>query len=295
MTNKQATTLSRLPQWVNTLEYPFQQRFMSIDGNNISYVDEGEGDILLFVHGTPVWSYLYRHCIKELSKTYRCIALDHLGFGLSDKPAHGDYSPKAHGERLLKFINHLQLDSFTLITQDYGGPISLDATTQMPDKVSRLVISNSWMWLHPTLEKGGKLYNGTIGKWLYLNYGFSPKVMIPLAFGNRKKLTSELHQQYLTPLNTPQNRIATYPLVQAFTHDHAWYHSIQERFERLENIPTLMLWGMKDPFVRYREMMPLWKNVLKNMKLVELSEAGHFVEEEAPQQVVNEISMFLSM
>jgi haloalkane dehalogenase len=286
---------SYIPEWLNTTEYPFTAHEIKIEGHAMRYIDEGEGDVLLFVHGTPVWSFLYRHCVKHFSTNYRCIALDHLGFGLSDKPIDADYSPKAHAERLAAFVQALNLDNITLITQDYGGAISLDFATQHPHFIKQFVIANSWIWLLPSLEQGGKLFSLALGKWLYLKYGFSAKFMIPNAFGNKKLLTPSIHAHYLKPLDTPEKRISTYALVQAFSRDHEWYRGIQDRISVLEEKPVLMLWGMKDRFVRYKEMMPLWKKVWKNMRLIEIDEAGHFVEEEAPLRVVAEIEHFLSL
>ncbi|WP_413533895.1 alpha/beta fold hydrolase [Empedobacter brevis] len=82
------------PNWLDKEEYPFISKFMKVDGQNIHYIDEGKGNVLLFIHGTLSWSFEYRKLIKSLSKTHRCIAYDHIGFGLSDKPQEYDYSIK---------------------------------------------------------------------------------------------------------------------------------------------------------------------------------------------------------
>ena len=283
-----------LPSWLDKQEFPFFSRFVNIGGDSLHYIDEGKGDVLLFVHGTPVWSFLYRHCVKRLSAQYRCVAIDHLGFGLSEKPVSADYSPEAHARRLEIFIQKLGLENITIITQDYGGPITLDYAGRHPENVVRLVIANSWMWSLPRMEQGGKLFNNAFGKWLYLRYGFSAKVMLPQAFGDKKKLSSTIHQHYLQPLNTPQNRMGTFGLVKALAHRHAWYRGIVERQKTLADKPVLMLWGMKDNFVPYTLMMPLWKQVWNNAEYIELVEAGHFVEEEAPEQVCEELERFLA-
>src|SRR6266542_1158670 len=94
-------------RWLDKNEYPFQSNFIEIDGHQIHYVDEGKGETILFVHGTPVWSFLYRHMIKDLSNKFRCVAIDHLGFGLSDKPKNADFTPLAHARRLENFIGKL--------------------------------------------------------------------------------------------------------------------------------------------------------------------------------------------
>lgn len=284
---------AKRPEWLDSAEYPFESRFVDIRGDRMHYVDEGQGEVLLMVHGTPVWSFLYRHSIKDLSKRYRCIALDHLGFGLSDKPLDADYSPEAHAERLALFVGKLGLRNITLITQDFGGPISLDFASRSPDVIKRLVIANSWMWLHPRLEKGGKLFATRLGKWLYLRYGFSAKVMIPQSFGNTSLLTKHIHAHYLKPLSTPRERESTYALVRSFTTTHDWYNRIGERQKNLADKPVLMLWGMKDKFVPHHIMAPLWNEVWNNVEWQEIPEAGHFIEEEAPILVTRAIETFL--
>ena len=279
--------------WLDRKEYPFLSKYIGIDKHSIHYVDEGEGEVLLMVHGTPVWSFLYRHCIRRLSAKYRCVAIDHLGFGLSDKPGNADYSPQAHAERLDAFIKALDLRNITIITQDYGGPIALDYAVNHAENVRRLILANSWMWSLPQMEQGGRLFNNALGKWLYLRYGFSPKVMIPHAFGDKSKLLPEIHAHYLKPLDTAENRIATFALVQALTGNKKWYDMLGEKSKSIAGKPVLMLWGMQDRFVPATQLLPLWKKLWTNAQYVELAHAGHFVEEEDPERVVGEIERFL--
>jgi haloalkane dehalogenase len=130
---------STTPNWLDREAYPFRSRWTHSAGSRLHYVDEGNGDAVLFVHGTPTWSFEFRHLITALAPTYRCIALDHLGFGLSDRPRRVDYSPKAHAERLA-FVSDLHLDRFTLVVHDYGGPIGLPLAFSTPSPVQRLVL-----------------------------------------------------------------------------------------------------------------------------------------------------------
>src|SRR5262249_58873549 len=112
-------------------------------GSLPQHVDEGAGNAVLFVHGTPTWSFEFRHLITALAPTYRCIAPDHLGFGLSDRPPGVDYSPKAHAERLAAFVDDLRLDRFTLVVHDYGGPIGLPPAFLTPSPVHPLGLARS--------------------------------------------------------------------------------------------------------------------------------------------------------
>src|SRR5829696_2438417 len=104
MSQAKESVTAQAPAWVDREAYPFSSRWLSLPEGRIHYVDEGEGPTLLFVHGTPTWSFEYRHLIRALRQTHRCVALDHLGFGLSDRPGDADYGPEAHAGRLRAFV-----------------------------------------------------------------------------------------------------------------------------------------------------------------------------------------------
>ena len=125
---------------VNVQEYPFTSHAFDSPDGKLHYIDEGKGKVIFFVHGTPVWSYVYRKLIKDLSAQYRCIAVDHLGFGFSDKPQDADYAPEAHARRLEALIEHLQLQQITLVVHDFGGPIGLCYALRHPENVDKVII-----------------------------------------------------------------------------------------------------------------------------------------------------------
>jgi haloalkane dehalogenase len=112
-------------EWLDRGEYPFRSRYVKTQYGDIHYVDEGAGKVVLFVHGNPTWSFMYRHLIQGLSEHYRCVAPDHIGFGLSDKPRDAAYLPQFHAENLTAFIETLGLKDITLVIHDWGGPIGM--------------------------------------------------------------------------------------------------------------------------------------------------------------------------
>ena len=126
--------------WVDRQNYPFQSRYQQLSDGQMHYVDEGQGDVVLLVHGTPTWSFEYRHVIAALSKHHRCIAPDHLGFGLSERPTGFAYTPEAHAQALREFVGRLGLDRFTLVVHDFGGPIALPLTWELRSAVTRVVV-----------------------------------------------------------------------------------------------------------------------------------------------------------
>ncbi len=121
-------------------QYPFQSHYITIEGVRIHYVDEGQGDPVLMVHGQPTWSYLWRNIIPVVAKSRRAIALDLMGFGLSDKPQDRQYSFDEHTRILREFIEALELKNLTLVFHDRGGPIGLEYAVYHQENVKKLVL-----------------------------------------------------------------------------------------------------------------------------------------------------------
>lgn len=281
--------------WVDKNLYPFSSNFMEMPAGKMHYIDEGEGEVLLFVHGTPTWSFLYRNYVKKLSANYRCIAIDHLGFGLSDKPRNFAGTPQKHYENLSLFIDSLQLDSFTLIVHDFGGPIGLPYAIQHPEKVSNIVLFNTWLWETKTDEaaqKVNKLLHSKLGNAIYLNTNFSPKVLLKKAFYDTKKLPKNVHQHYQQPFPNKANRYGLLKIGQALVGSSNWYKEQWEQIDSIKNHPTLILWGMEDAFIKPNQLEK-WKGILTN-KEVHTFKAGHFVQEEYFEESLRVLVDFLA-
>ncbi len=288
--------LMKTPEWLDKNEYPFTYNEVEIDGNKLHYIDEGSGEILLMVHGTPDWSFTWRHMVKHFSKRYRCIAMDNLGYGLSDKPEDADYTPEAHSIRLRKFIQKLGLKNINLVVHDFGGPIGFGYAMNYPDNIKRIVIFNTWMWRlegEKHFEMAGNLFGGWLGKFLYTRLNFSAKVIMKSSFGDKKKLTPAIHNQYIKAQGSPQERIAAFACVKALIGSGGFYNNLWEKRSVLLQRPVLMLWGMKDEFLKTSLLFPKWEELLKGKKIVRLENAGHFVQEEEPEIINREVEAFL--
>ncbi len=131
------------PQWLDETLYPFQSRFVEIEGNRIHYVDEGRGPTLLLLHGNPTWSFLYRHIIPRLSGRFRCVAVDYPGFGLSSARLGYSFKPREHSTVIERLVLELDLDEIGLMVQDWGGPIGLGFAGRHPDHIRTLLICNT--------------------------------------------------------------------------------------------------------------------------------------------------------
>ncbi|MFN8396957.1 MAG: alpha/beta fold hydrolase [Bacteroidia bacterium] len=189
----------RTASWFDAASYPFPSKFQTVSGHRMHYIDVGSGPLILFVHGTPTWSYLYRQQIVALSREFRCVAIDHIGFGMSDKPKDAPYSPEWHSRSLEQFVDALGLQDFTLVVHDFGGPIGLSMAIRRPEIVKRVVLMNTFLWEtanNPAAQKVDRLIRSALGRFLYLRMNASPKFLLKSAFADKRKLTKALHRHY---------------------------------------------------------------------------------------------------
>lgn len=280
--------------WIDTELYPFEIKYLPLEKGNMHYVDEGKGEPILFVHGTPTWSFLYRDFIKELSKEHRCIAIDHLGFGLSEKLDSAHYTPEWHSENLSQFINKMNLQNITLVVHDFGGPIGLSTGIGNSERIKRVVLFNSWLWetkISREAQKIDKMVNSAIGKFLYLNMNFSPKVLFKKGFANSKNLSKEVHKHYIKPFPNVKSRKPLLMLAKSLVGSSDWYQEQWEQMDKLELKPWLIIWGNKDKFIS-KEYLEKWKVRLPKAEIRKV-ESGHFVQEEKPIESIEYIRHFM--
>jgi haloalkane dehalogenase len=134
------------PKWLPENIFPFQSRHVVVDGANVHYVDEGEGPVLLLMHGNPTYSFLYRELITGLQNTFRCIAIDYPGFGLSTAPPGYRFTPAEHADVIEKLVKQLDLTGITMMVTDGGGTIGFAVATRNGDRFSAFIIGNTWAW-----------------------------------------------------------------------------------------------------------------------------------------------------
>jgi haloalkane dehalogenase len=282
------------PAWLDHSDYPFAPHWAQVREGRLHYVDEGNGPPVVFAHGTPTWSFEYRHIIRTLAPAFRCIAPDHLGFGLSDRPASAAYTPEAHAARFREFVDGLGLSRFSLVAHDYGGPIALPLA--LDGRVQRLVLMNTWMWPFnddPEMRRRGRMVSGGLGRFLYKRLNASLRLLTPSAYGDRRKLTPRIHRHYLEPFSEPASRVQVlWPLARALLGSSAHYASLWERRARLREIPVLIVWGLKDTAFR-PHLLQRWQSFLPGARVVTIAEAGHWPHEEAPSEVAETIQAFL--
>jgi haloalkane dehalogenase len=283
------------PEWLDRQEYPFEPHVFITPAGNMHYVDEGTGAPIVFVHGNPAWSFEFRRLIRELSGTNRCIAPDLIGFGLSDKPTGWSYLPEEQAKNLDGFLESLSLENITMVVGDWGGPVGLSYAINHPEKVKNLVITNTWLWSVRSdwyFQAFSTFMGGPLGRWLIRNHNFFAGILMRSLFGDKSRLTPKIHEQYLMPLSKPEERKGCWVFPGQIIGSSDWLQSLWDKHAVLEGKEVLIAWGMKDIGFREKELKT-WVNAFPRAKVVRFDDAGHFIAEEKPDELIREIKRLI--
>ena len=265
---------------INKDLFPFQNNFLRLDdGTKVHYIDEGEGPVLLMLHGNPTWSFLYRKMITALKSDFRCIAPDLPGFGLSEQTDSFDFFAESHSKVLEEFLQKLNVNHYILIAQDWGGPIGLSVAEKHPDKIIGAVLGNTWAWtLKGNLQYEGFswLMGGPIGRWMAKSFNGVWKVFMKKGF--YKKPSREALAMYKAPFTEKNNRIQTAIFPRQLIKAYDFEKTVEKNLNKISSIPVLFTWGVKD-FAFKVDQLERFKKHFPNHQ-THLLEAGHFWQDE---------------
>ncbi|WP_178983651.1 alpha/beta fold hydrolase [Winogradskyella helgolandensis] len=286
--NKDETNLKQRPFIVDKEEYPFKSNWFEKDGTSMHYIDEGEGIPIVLTHGNPDWSFLNRNIIKELSGEARVIAYDLPGFGFSDTPKDYGFTPQEHVEWISALLfEHLKLEKFIIVVQDWGGPTGLSVATSHPDKVLGVVISNTWAW-----KPEGKLVEFSM---MMRSSEMESKVMEENFFvtglmrGSIKKESSSnkaIMDAYKKPFPTKESRKGTAVFPQQITLASDWLGELESKLSTLQEKPVELIFGLKDDVVASQDIQDKWRSYFPKAPVQLLPDAGHFTQEDSPESYV---------
>jgi haloalkane dehalogenase len=293
--------------------FPFAPRFSQAAGFGMHYVDEGDRSAppIVCLHGEPTWGYLYRRFIGPLSRSARVVVPDHMGFGKSETPQDREYTLRTHVENLTLLFDELELTDITLVGQDWGGVMAGAYTVRHPDRVRRLCLMNTLCGYGMAQRDDLPPINGS--RWFrWIEEGYESgrteavltnlgstvvDVMKIIGFENSSAIDDTWMRAYSAPFPTPQecrgglefpldvhlNRIAEY-LSEGFA-----------GVDALRSKPAMLAEGMRDHAIPPETAIGDFRALWPDAPVVELANAGHFCQEDAPETLVALIEQFVQM
>ena len=282
-------------------EYPFQSKFVSLkferhsQAPRMHYLDEGDGEPIVAVHGNPTWSFFFRSVIQRFRDRYRVIVPDHLGCGWSDKPQSFPYSLANHMDAFGQLMDRLGSVPVNLIVHDWGGAIALGWAVSNPDRVRRLVICNTAAFYSRDVPKRIRIMRLPVLGELAIR-GLNAFAMPATRLAVRRPLGQHAKSGLLAPYRGWQARVGIARFVQdiPFSPRHPTYSVLKSIETRLQKIscPKLLLWGMRD-FCFHPGFLNRWSEIYPDATCIRLPEAGHYLFEDEPKACNDAIGNFL--
>lgn len=277
---------------------------MNINGHDLHYIDKGEGKPVLMIHGNPTWSFYFRGLIQSLSNDFRTIALDHIGCGFSDKPDAKTYkyTLESRVQDLDTLITRLKInEKINLVLHDWGGMIGLAWAVDHPDKIDKIIITNTSGFFLPK----GKRFPFRL--WLIKTIkifaipavlGLNVFAKGALFLGSKTKLAPDVKKGLVEPYNSWKNRIATLKFVQDIPltpndQSYALVNHVEQNLKRLDQTSLLFLWGAKD-FVFDLTFLNEFKSRFPQAVTHVFHDAGHYLFEDKPEESCQLIQAFLN-
>ncbi|MHB8780121.1 MAG: alpha/beta fold hydrolase [Candidatus Geothermincolia bacterium] len=279
--------------------WPFAPRYREVQGFRMHYVEEGQGDPLVLLHALPLWGYSYRRLIPELARAYRVIVPDHMGFGKSELSRDRPYRLSQHIHNLIELLAGLATERVTLVMHAWSAPIGMGYATHYPERVARLVFMNAALGVLPPgarlwvaeMEERGYFENmmGDLGSQMHL--------LLKAAMARPEMLTETTIAAYSAPFPDPESCAAAVAFQRDIpigaTHPSAGtMNDIIRKMPQLRDKPMLLIWGMRDLILgeRFRRA---WIKRFSHIKTTEIERAGHFLTEDAPEEVLEALRGFL--
>ena len=279
-------------------------RDLDLGGLRYHYLDEGEGEPVVMLHGNPTWSFAYRKLVEALRPAYRTVVPDHIGCGRSEKPddSRYDYTLERRVADLEALLDHLGIDAgITLVVHDWGGMIGLTYATRHPERIKRLVVLNTGAFHLPASKpfpwplRACRDFPGNA--WLVRGLNLFCRGTARIGCKTRP-MPRDVRDAYLAPYDTWRNRIAIHRFVQDIPlkpSDRAFatVTEVQDRLGLLAGVPMLIAWGLRD-FVFDRHFLDEWVRRFPKAEVHRFPNAGHYVLEDEGERIIALVQAFLA-
>jgi len=287
--------LNPRPDWVSERLFPFTSRFVEIDDARLHYVDEGSGPALLFLHGSPMWSFTFRHDIGALRDRFRCVALDMPGLGLSTAPVVPGQSFARNSDYYRKFVQKLRLRDYVLIAHATAGPSALRMAIDERERLAGLVITNSVAWsmrAYPPMWRFVRIVSSTPFRLLNQRLNLLPRITTRIG-RNTGKFTDDERSAILGPYRNRAARRHLGSLLYGLRAEAPFFERLASDLPHLADVPVLLLYGAKDHGYQ-AGFLEQWKQLLPNHSVSILENSGHFAPEDEPEAFTSALSRWLT-
>ncbi len=291
--------------------WPYQAKFSSAAGFRQHYVDEGSGRPIVLLHGQPTWGYIYRRFIPPLATTHRVVVPDHMGFGKSETPQDRVYTLSTHVANLTALIESLDLRNITLVMQDWGGPIGIGFAVRHPERIHSLVLMNTvcgygttgrrdlpnpietpWFrWVRDGLANGRtEAVLSHLGSTIL-------SVMQIVGLERLDRVDSTFIRAYGAAFATPADckGAIAFPLDLALGRVRDFVRAGVAGVPALKTKPAIMIEGMLDRAIPPALALADFKGLWPNGTAIEVADAGHYIQEDAPEVAIAAVQAFLAM
>ena len=278
------------PDWLDRRLFPFKSRYVNIDDHKIHYIDEGEGPVILFLHGAPAWSFLYRNIIPGLKNRFRCIAFDFPGFGLSTAAPGYKISIPGASSLIDAFIDALELNDLTLYLHDASASMALGALTRRPHLFRALIVSNAFGFPlesdFPSIVRFLKAVRSKPFGLLIRRFNFLTRYFVRGVADGR--LTSAERAAYLGPTRDGSRRRHQQEMLASILDANDYLVETERRLAKINEIPTLFAFGDQDAAYK-AGFLPRFQATLPNHQVLIVEGGNHFPQEDDPEAIVNAI------
>lgn len=271
--------------------FPFQSRYIKLDGHNLHYIDEGAGPVILLLHACPMWSFEFRKLIMELRDDHRVIAFDQMGFGFSDKPLDFDYRIEAHSDHLGRFIKALGVSEFTLLGHGRGTTIGMAYAVRHPDNIKGIVTLNAMTFSDYSLPWRLMLCR------LSWNLGANIAMRLNIFQRDTNRLPEDIRLCYEYPFRESEKRIALIRFIEDLPcspeDDSAMtMFEIESALWLLREKPVCIIWAKKD-WLYTMKCLKRWQQYFPEAETHIIDHAGHCITEDAESELSFLIPDFL--
>jgi cis-3-alkyl-4-acyloxetan-2-one decarboxylase len=284
--------------------YPFEVKKHKLSsGHEMAYIDEGEQDedkpCLLMVHGNPTWSFYYRNCVRDFSDKFRCIAVDHIGCGSSDKPQKYSYTLSQHIENLRELVAHCGLKKIILVLHDWGGAIGMGLATQEESKIKGIVILNTAAFFSNRIPLRIQICRlPFIGTWINRGLNGFALAATTMATARGKSLPVDVAKTLVGPYDSWHNRVAIDQFVKdipVMDKDRAFktIQEIEENLIRFKDVPKIIFWGAQD-FCFNDSFYKKWLEFFPDAENYYYKDGGHYILEDCYSDIKKKLEVFTS-